>query len=395
MTSLRCRLAHDEGGWALVTAIILMSVMLATGLAFASVVDTQQGASREQRVRETAFNLAESALSAQLFSLSTPAGWPGVGYATAPYPTCTQASVLVARCPNDQQLRSAFSSVDLGPEATWETAVRDNEDGEFYDDALAGDNAGYDRNDDQRLWVRARATAKGKTRTLVAMVRIYEQSEDAPRAAIIAGRLNFPNAGNKSFIEGGGAVQVRCLPDTEPLCLGNKNNRPGDLEAQMPGSTPVYGVPKVPLITPAARERLRQTAIANGTYYESCGSGQPPSAHGDVVYVKNGPCTWRGNGVYNSPQKPGMLIMENGLLAMKEDYYGVIYHANLADSAEAVVDTSGNGHIVGGILVDGLGLAVVGDAKENVRYDPNGFGAVKSYGTAGVIQNTWREIKSQ
>ena len=166
MTALRSRLRHEEGGWALVTAIILMSVMLATGLAFSSVVDTQTGASRQQRERETAFNLAESALSAQLFSFSRPAGWPGAGYQANPYPQCTQASTDL-RCPNDGQLRSAFTSVDLGPEAAWQTVVRDNaekvvgDEGDFYDDAATADNRGYDDNGDGRVWVRAQATAKG------------------------------------------------------------------------------------------------------------------------------------------------------------------------------------------------------------------------------------------
>lgn len=396
MTALRSRLRHEEGGWALVTAIILMSVMLATGLAFASVVDTQQGASREQRERETAFNLAESALSAQLFSFSRPAGWPGAGYVTNPYPQCTQASVDL-RCPNDGQLRSAFTSVDLGPEATWQTVVRDNaqkvvgDEGDFYDDAATAANRGYDDNRDGRVWVRAQATAKGKTRTLVALVRVYSQSEDVPKSALIAGKVLFSNAGNKAFVVGGGAVQVRCAPSAANLCIGNDNRV--DLATQMPGSTPVYNVNIPPAMTPEARERLKQTAISNGTYYTSCGN-QPPSATGAVIYIASGPCKWTGSKTYNSKQVPGLLIMERGLLEMYEDFFGVIYHANLDNVSTKVVDTSGNGHVNGGVLVDGPGLLQVGDSKENVIFDPNAFEAVKSYGSAGVIQNTWREIKS-
>ena len=395
MTPLRSRLRHEEGGWALVTAIILMSVMLATGLAFASVVDTQQGESRKQRERETAFNLAESALSAQLFSFSRPAGWPGKGYATNPYPLCTQVSTD-PRCPNDTQLRSAFTSVDLGPDASWETVVRDNGDAEFYDDAATAGNPGYDRDGvggrgDGRVWVRARATAKGRTRTLVAMVRIYDQAEDVPRSALIAGKVYFANAGNKAFVVGGGPVQVRCEPSATNLCIGNDNRV--DLATQMPGSTPVYDAAIPPAMTPEARERLKQKAIANGTYYQSCGN-QPPSATGEVIYIASGPCRWMGNATYNSPQSPGLLIMERGLLEMKEDFYGVIYHANLDNTTAKIVDTSGNGHIYGGVLVDGPGLLQVGDSKNNVTFDPNAFESVKSYGSAGVIQNTWREIKS-
>lgn len=398
MTSLRCRLRHEEGGWALVTAIILMSVMLSTGLAFTSVVDTQQGASRQQRERETAFNLAESALSAQLFSFSRPAGWPGAGYDDNPYPPCTQGAADL-RCPNDGQLRSAFASVDLGPEATWQTVVRDNAEkittdndtGDFYDDAAAADNVGFDFNGDGRVWVRAQATAKGKTRTLVALVRVYSQSEDVPKSALIAGKVYFSNAGKKEFVSGGGPVQVRCTPSTTNLCIGNDNRV--DLATQMPGSTPVYNPLIPPAMTPEARERLKQTAISNGTYYTACGN-QPPSATGKVIYIASGPCRWMGSKTYNSKQAPGLLIMERGLLEMKEDFYGVIYHANLDNVTAKVVDTSGNGHIYGGVLVDGPGLLQVGDSKSNVNFDPNAFESVKSYGSAGVIQNTWREIKA-
>jgi len=396
MTSLHSRLRDDEGGWALVTAIILMSVMLATGLAFSSVVDTQQGASREQRERETAFNLAESALSAQLFSFSRPAGWPGDRLVS--YPACTQASVAplggTSPCPDDAQLRQAFTSVDLDAAATWETVVRDNNAGaeDFYDDADTAANKGFDENLDGKVWVRARATAKGKTRTLVAMVRIYTQAEDVPKSALIAGRVEFSNAGNKAFVLGGGPVLVRCTPTDTVYCIGNQNRI--DLAIQMPGSTPVYDPMIPPAISPEARERLKQTAISNGTFYKTCGN-EPPNATGAVIYIESGPCVWTGNGSYNTAQAPGMLIMERGLMAMKEDYFGVLYHANLDNTSgpDPIVDTSGNGHVVGGVLVDGLGVLKVGDSKENIRFDPNAFSAVKSYGSAGVIQNTWREIK--
>jgi Tfp pilus assembly protein PilX len=395
MTPLRSRLRHEEGGWALVTAIILMSVMLATGLAFSSVVDTQQGASREQRERETAFNLAESALSAQLFSFSRPAGWPGQGYQTDPYPQCTQASTDL-RCPNDTQLRSAFTSVDLDPAATWETSVRDNNETRTRRTSTTTPRRG------------APGLRHQRRRQGLGPRPCHGQGQDpharghGPHLQPVRGRPQVRAHRRQGVLQQRGQQGVRrrrraragpLLPTATNLCIGNDNRV--DLATQMPGSTPVYDPLIPPAITPEARERLKQTAISNGTFYASCGSGQPPSAAGAVVYVERGPCSWRGNGVYNSPAKPGLLIMERGLLEMKEDYYGVIYHANLDNTTAKIVDTSGNGHINGGVLVDGPGLLQVGDSKENVIFDPNAFESVKSYGSAGVIQNTWREIKSQ
>ena len=136
------RLRDDEGGWALVTAIILMAVMLATGVAMASFTDTQTQMSGKMRTRETAFNLAEAALNAQVFSLASE--WPGPGFTSPtastqrsvwsaatpngqPYAPCTEAnaSALDARCPNVAQMRGLFPTPDADPDARGPSRVTD------------------------------------------------------------------------------------------------------------------------------------------------------------------------------------------------------------------------------------------------------------------------------
>jgi hypothetical protein len=144
-------------------------------------------------------------------------------------------------------------------------------------------------------------------------------------------------------------------------------------------------------MTVVARERLRQTAISNGTYFES---GCPSSLTGAVIYIKTGVCRYTGSGSFNTEASPGLVILESGYLEMKENFFGVIYHANLLKSTAEIVMIHGDGLTKGGVLVDGKGQLTVGASKENLQFDPNAFGAVKSYGSAGVIQNTWREIKS-
>jgi hypothetical protein len=216
MTPLRSRLRHEEGGWALVTAIILMSVMLRHR---AGLLVRWWTPSRARRASSASARPRSTSRSPRCRPSSSPSrarpGGPARATQTNPYPQCTQASTDL-RCPNDAQLRSAFTSVDLDPAATWETSVRDNNVAgnaeDFYDDAQTAGLQGYDTNGDGKVWVRARATAKGKTRTLVAMVRIYSQSEDVPKSALIAGKVYFSNAGNKAFVVGGGPVQVRCSP---------------------------------------------------------------------------------------------------------------------------------------------------------------------------------------
>lgn len=158
----------EEGGWALVTAIVLMTLMMATGLTTFAYVDTQQSESRKERTRESAFNYAEAALNAQIFSLSRE--WPGVGApaSNSTYPACDQ-TVSNVRCPSATTLAALFPSVDTGAGTTYATPIRDNIDHElpgapnFYSDALVATAPAYDANGDGKLWVRAEAQARARS----------------------------------------------------------------------------------------------------------------------------------------------------------------------------------------------------------------------------------------
>ena len=59
----------DERGNVIVTAMLLLAIMMGIGFSVAAQVDTQTGHSRTERERESSFNLAEAALSAQTFIL--------------------------------------------------------------------------------------------------------------------------------------------------------------------------------------------------------------------------------------------------------------------------------------------------------------------------------------
>ncbi|MCW3013250.1 MAG: hypothetical protein JWO02_342, partial [Solirubrobacterales bacterium] len=149
---------HDDGGWVLLTSIAMLSLMVMLAMTLLSIVDTQTNQSRQQRVRETAFNLAEAGLNAQLFSLSR--DWPGGGSALNPYPTCS-GQVSSTRCPADTQITGLIPTADTTG-ATWQTVVRDNGTAgtaSFYSDSLVLAQPAYDANRDGQLWVRATATA--------------------------------------------------------------------------------------------------------------------------------------------------------------------------------------------------------------------------------------------
>jgi hypothetical protein len=309
-------------------------------------------------------------------------------------------------------MTSIIPSADAAA-ATWQTTVRDNGTtgtANFYSDPLVQAQPAYDANHDGQLWVRANATAKGKTRTIVALVRAEQQDEDIPHAALITGRLDISNMGNKTIIDasaGGGmpTAIVRCVPALLELspCLGHPMGVPpigGTLAAlttflgrQLSPNTTTTGYGGGPAMTPEARARLKATAIADGTYYAT---GCPSSLTGHVVYIESGNCVYDSNAVYNTPADPGLVLMASGTLYLGGTtiFNGVIYHANTANTTGPVLQLQGNTNIIGGVLVDGNATTIAGSSKVNIQLFPTAFRAVRSYGSAGIIQNTWREIRS-
>ncbi|MEJ7894815.1 MAG: hypothetical protein WKF94_19445 [Solirubrobacteraceae bacterium] len=395
---------RDQSGFALLTTMGVLILMLSMAMTLASIVDTQTGASGAQRQRDSVFNLAESVLTAQVFSLSR--DWPGAGRSAERYEPCTEASAT-SRCPEATVLQGASSDVQAG--ATWQTSVHDNDASggkAFYSDALIMPRPGYDANRDGRVWVRASASARGRTRTLVALVGAEQQEEPVPNAALVAARLEITNNGNKTLIAAnGGLMAVRCSPQLIDLtpCLGHKfglgkyaslTDLLGFLATQISGATPVTGYGGGGAMTAESRARLRATAIANGTYYTGCPT--ETQLTGQVVYVEGGNCSYTSNTQFNSPTAPGMLLMNSGSVSFggTSNFHGVVYAANAANASGWAVQTSGNAVVTGGVLVDGDATMVAGSSGLNIVFDPNAYRAVASYGSAGVVQNTWREIRA-
>jgi Tfp pilus assembly protein PilX len=404
---------HDERGWALMTAILFMAIMLGTILSVAAFVDGQTKLGADSRKRETAFNMSEAALNGQIFALSQQ--WPGAGAGTnttLQYGTCTQGSTG-AKCPNASALSKLIASPDASG-ATWQTTVRDNggSSPNFYSDSLTLGQPAYDANNDKQLWVRATSTTRAKTRTMVTLVRVEEQQEDLPHAAIIANRLNDSNNGNKTLVNmtnstgANGFIGVRCTPvageSASNVCLGQPRPATGDwptslVETQLsPYDGHIQpGYPTGNLMTPAARERLRQRAIEDGYFYSTCPAALPTTA--TVIWIDSGNCQFQGT----DSSSAEMLVLNHATVEFlgNKDFTGVIYAINADNYSGNVVMLHGNGHVFGGILVEGNGVVDIGSSgngggiEGNLVFDDNAFKAVKSYGTAGMVQNTWREIK--
>jgi hypothetical protein len=286
--------------------------------------------------------------------------------------------------------------------ATWRTEVRDNGTSttqNFYSDAFTSAQPAYDANKDGKLWVRAEAQAKGKKRTLVALVKADIQPIDIPHASVIANRLDNTNNGNKTLVNttGGGIVGVRCDPDanTSVTCLGQAKNSSGwnKVDQQISPFTVQTNYPNTRILNDDQLAALRATAVADGTYYASCPPALPTGA---VVFIESGNCTYTGSTVVNTQASPGMLIIATGTMYLggTTNFYGVLYAANLQNSSGNVVQMQGNAQVFGGVLIEGNGVLFNGSSKENIVFDDHAYNSVKAYGAAGIIQNTWREIKS-
>jgi Tfp pilus assembly protein PilX len=430
------RTARNEEGWAMITALILLSIMMSTSLALLSYLDNQTTQTAKTRQRETAFNFAEAALNAQIYGLSqtssATAGWPGSS--TYSYSACTQANTNTGQCPSDSRLKALFPTADADPGETWETRIIDNQGSastgadalnSFYSDALAASlNApgwttpGYDKNGDGRVWVRAQATIRGRTRKLVALVREESQYEEIPHAAVISGSINITNSGNKVFVNGGtgGVIAVRCNPasPTSAACLGQPESSSAWSKAAKqisPWNTVASGNPIPNAMTDDAIARMRDTAKKTGTYVTDCATLGREIPTG-VVFAEGGACNFNpvGNTPVNSATKPGVIINLTGTIALTGNtiYYGIVYAANRnpSDTTQTVNDGhnavtfDGTAIVYGGVLIDGNAALLLGSSGGNnttnqngqIIFDDNGYKSIQSIATAGVIQNTWREL---
>ena len=421
------RLRDDERGMVIVTAVMLLLIMVSIGLAVLSQVDTQTSQSRVERERESAFNLAEAALSAQTFVL----GRRGTGTATIQYPTsCSTSASSDFYCPANAQLMRSYNGsgqVDFDNATTWKTWVRDDANPStgaqvlFWDDAYLTNTswARYDKAGafvngapvpNRHVWVRAEATVRGKTRALIAYVRIEDKPVNFPQYAVLAGSVRGQNNGNKTLVNSTGSplgVGVRCAqPPPSANCIdlsptkGPQLVPPNHFELNIPGNN-ANVPPDNPAIDSDALQSLEDVARASGTYYAS---GCPANPNGDVVVIENATnCLWNNSApaaagmskCCNSPANPGLLVIKKGAVNFggNIEFYGIIYNANLDNSTGTkLIETSGTSAIYGAAIVDGRGGVWAGSSGNNIMYDPTAFANINAVGTAGVVQNTWREI---
>lgn len=444
------RLQREDGA-ALVTAVVLMAVMLGLALATLALSDTGGQRALEQRQRDSSLNLAEGVLQSQGFALAV--NWPGSAGAQTMVPASCDHTSVSNLCPTPSTLAAAqntanpaaanFSNLDVSSRVTWTARIRDNGGplAGAYTRASAdlpqsGTNlvtgqsyscpamCRWDANGDRQLWVEARTEVKNRPRDVVALLKLEQVLEATPQTAVTAGGINIGNNGNKIMIFANGSqVVVRCNVSASNCAMyQNGQIQPAPTTADAP-----------PLMTAAQLARFKQRAITDGRYFAGC---PDDDISGAVVWVENcssgtlnnsiatQPCNpaappqpgGGGNGLaqscVNQYSRPGILIWHCGSMRMTGQwtYVGLIYavndsdgtcpggprgngncNVNVNDNANVVSMTGGFG-VWGVLAIDGKGCLYAGSNAIQVQYDPNVFQAVASYGTVGLVQNTWREL---
>jgi Tfp pilus assembly protein PilX len=409
----------QERGSAIVTAMLVMMLFLITGMAILALVDTQQRQSGDERRRESTFQLTEGVLNTQIYLLSRQ--WPGIG---APaFPQCSPTNQSDSRCPDTDLLASTFKNVDSKQGISWTTVVRDNTKPtaqNYFDDQYVMQQPAYDANNDGYLWVKASGNLKGRQRAIVALVRAEELTSDFPRAAVVAGGLEIQPSGHQPYIDTNGQpdgeagrVILRCPNPPNAACAKWISSK-GQIGPQTPEGIQTWP----PALSPEKIQALRERALANNTYYGPGGHGGcPATLEGALVFIEsatgcpayNPP----GKSAYNAPPAaPGVLVIGSGSITINGNatYYGIVYNVNGSDGVGSsldcasattyAVDLQGGAKVIGAVVVDGCGRIHVGNNSGgskfdgNIVYDPNARNALKTFGTAGIVQNSFREIQA-
>jgi len=404
------RHARDEDGFALGTAILLLMVIMGLGLGLMLLTDNQQKAAAREQASESAFNLAEAALNAQVGQLART--WPGTK--TEAYPDtvngvvrCTEATTSSTNgCPTSGSLSVAYPNTgstacpagangDAWGSALnnkWTTYVRDNGGGTetLYNSAIDQGQPGWDANGDGKVWVRSVGVVQCRVVTLVSLASAQYFSTSFPHNAATGNWFETTNNGNKVLVNTlgkasqPGGMSMRCAG------FGSKEACEKYREGQIaPNTTNVAETPS-PTLSATQLAGLRATAKSQGTYYEA-GNCPVGELTGRPMYVE-GPCALGASG--NSEGSPGFLIIANGTFSLggNSTFYGVVYALNKQNSTGAVVSTHGNAHIIGAIAVDGSGGIEFGSSHENLEYNPTAINELKIYAGATETRSSFRVL---
>ncbi len=407
---------RQEEGFALVSAIVMLVVLLGLGLGLLLFTDTQQHAATGEQVRESAYSLAEAALNAQIFQLSQ--NWPTAQTLAETRPErCTEAtSTSTNNCPEASGLSTSAgypaAGSCSGSEAwgsalsnRWSTYVRADGGGteQLFSSTVDKTQPAYDSGDGS-VWVRAVGVAN--CRAVVVITKVSRQLIPItfPASVLSANGFSTSNSGSKVILDTSGAyaqptsirpaqpgaVSVRCEGLTTTQCRHYTTGQVSPDTSKAPAS-PSSTLSSVQL------EALKNQAKSNRTYYKS---GECPTSlsalTGAPTYVE-GPCnlSYTG-GTANSSSSPGFFVLVNGTFSIAGNaiFYGVVYAVNAQNSSGEVVIIHSTAMIQGTVDVDGRGTVGLGSSAPNLVYDPRAVLLIKAYSGAAPTPNTFRVLPS-
>jgi hypothetical protein len=261
-------------------------------------------------------------------------------------------------------------------------------------------------------------------RNVVALMKMEQLHEAVPVTGLTAGAFKVTTNTNSAMIDATGSnVMVRCVIDfslnNQALCTDFRGGQVAPMPQQRdPGS----------VMRPDQIERFKERAVIDGTYHVGC----PNTLVGRVVFVErctdppNYGSTWAtacaapvglSPRCLNTIQEPGLLIVRCGALRLTDTwtYVGLIYFVNGSDGkcqsgdirgsnpptcpsngldSRTVLDTQGGFGVWGAIAADGNSCVMFESRSLSMKFDVRSFSALASYGTVGLVQNTWRELPS-
>lgn len=399
------RTFRRDDGFVLVTAILVMAICLMVGVAALALVDGQQNSSRQERTTESTFSYAEGVLNTQIFLLSD--RWPALAEWAYDPAGCNQATTGKPSCPSSATLAKNLKGVDYAAGVQWATEIHDNltgNQGQFYDDALVRQQPGWDSNGDGLMWVRASALVRGRRRTLIALVKAEKLDTLFPRNAIVANTLTVAPNGNQTYVDTTGSYVTLHCSNGSGGQLTTAQCQQWNRSVQVGPNAVVNVDPNArPALSPETLDRMRDYANASGTYFANC----PANLTGAVVFIETATtnCDYKSNAEWNTQANPGVLIIGSGHISFDgtTTYHGVLYHANGSDGRnpaynDNVVTVQGNACIDGAVVIDGGGGLKVGASNGsnkcngNIQFEANASNNLHAYGTAGIVQNSFREI---
>jgi hypothetical protein len=412
------RRVRDEEGIVLISAIILLAVVLAFGMALVLLSENQQTASAHEQSSEQAFNLAEAALNAQVGELSSK--WPAEKEKVeGEYPfACTEGSSTATNfCPSSASLKAAYPP-SISPTTCpagapteawgsplsnrWTTYVRDDlEEAPLFNSNLEKGAARFDEGKNEKLWVRAVGVVKCTVVSVISLVSRQQITLNFPHSAVSGNWFRVTNSGKKVIVNTAGEppgqpgpISMRC----EGVEAGHCEEWSKEKEQVSPDTT---GAPSQPPITLDEEQlaALKAQAQAAGTFHSGA-SGTcpktPEEMNGLPAYIEGCGELLMTAGVGNAKGKAGFLVLADGTLTLKgtTEFWGVIYARNPTNITGAVVTLGGTTQVHGAIDVDGNGGIEFGSSKANLIYEPQAIYELKAYAGATPTRDTFRVLPS-